>query len=172
MAFFDGGFVGANKDVIRMGADLDGGWRQLSKGWGFYTEDFLNYLGESKFHCKLYLVEKAPKSFESRKIFHERYLEPLEIGGCRVSLHGMKLEVDVPLAQRWTLTNDSNRRLSIYEIAENAFCVQTGDGKITYRLQVWVVFHGQSKMFVPSQSEWGDGFAWIGGRPESNRRKF
>jgi hypothetical protein len=172
MAFFECGFAGTNADKIRMIADLDGGWRKLHTGWGFFAEDDLDYKEESKFNCRLYLLGKAPSSFESRKSFHERYLDPFMFGNCLVSLHGMKLEVDVPLAQRWTPTNDSNRRPSIYEIVEDVFYTKTEEGKIYYRLQIWVVLHGQSKMFVPDHYERGDGFAWIGGRPESNPRKF
>jgi hypothetical protein len=97
----------------------------------------LDYKGECRFHCKLYLVGKAHGSYESRKTFHERYLlEPIKFGSNSVSLHGMKLEIDVPLAQRWTPTNDSNRRPSIYEIVEDVFYVETEEGKINYRLQV------------------------------------
>ena len=172
MEFFECGYSGANKDIIRMCADLDVGWRKLSKGWGFYAEDYLDYRDESRFHCKLYLVEKAPKAFESRKTFHERYFDPVKLGSSLVSLHGMNLEVCVPLAQGWKPTSDANRRPSIYEIGEDIFYIETLDGNIHYRLQIWVVLHGKSNMFVPDQREWGDGFAWIGGRPESNRRKF
>jgi hypothetical protein len=60
----------------------------------------------------------------------------------------------------------------VYEITEDVFYIQTEKETINYRLQVWVVLHGKSRMFVPDQREWGDGFAWIGGRPESNPRKF
>jgi hypothetical protein len=155
-----------------MCADLDGGWRKLNKGWGFFAEDYLDYKEESRFHCKLYLLAKVPSSNESSKTFHERYPDPLELGCCLVSLHGMKLEVDIPLDQHWTPTNDLNKRPSIYEIAENIFYIETKDGNINYRLQIWAILHGQSKMFVMDQHEWGDGFAWVGGRPESNRRKF
>jgi len=84
----------------------------------------------------------------------------------------MKLEVDVPLAQSWKKTNDLNRRPIVYEIADDVFSIETEEGSIDYRLQVWVVLRGESKMFVPDQFEYGDGFAWIGGRPESNREKF
>jgi hypothetical protein len=173
MAFFECGYAGANGDRVRLCADLAGGWRKLTKGWGFYADDYLNYRGESKFHCKLYLVEKAPSSYESRKMFHERYLlSPLRLGSNFVMLHGMKLEVEVPLDQGWKRTNDINRRPCVHEIGEDIFSVDTDDGAISYRIQIWVVLHGQSKMFVPDQREWGDGFAWIGGRPESNPRKF
>jgi hypothetical protein len=55
---------------------------------------------------------------------------------------------------------------------EDVFEVETIDGVLNYRLQVWVVLHGQSRMFVKEERELGDGFAWVGGRPESNRRKF
>ena len=89
-----------------------------------------------------------------------------------MSLRGAKLEVNVPLAQRWLRTNDSNQRPSIYEIAENVFSIETEDGIINYRLQLWVVLHVPPRMFVQDQREWGDGFAWVGGRPESNRQKF
>jgi hypothetical protein len=171
MELFECGYAGANKDIIRICADLDHGWKNLGKAWGFDETNYLEY-GESKFRCRLRLVEKAPSSYESRKVFHDRYLDPVILGNCSASLHGMKLQVDVPLTQRWSPTNDSNRRPSIYEIAEDFFLIETGDEKICYRLQIWVVLHGPSKMFVSDQQEWGDGFAWIGGRPESDRRKF
>jgi hypothetical protein len=172
MAFLECGYAGRDKEVIRLCADLGPGWRRLDKVWGFDAEDFLEY-GESKFRCRLRLVEKAPSSFESRKTFHERFLDPpRDLGDCRVSLHGWKLEVDVPMAQAWFPTNDSNRRPMIYEIGEDIFSINTSEGVIPYRLQIWVVLHGPSRMFVKDQHERGDGFAWVGGRPESNRRKF
>jgi hypothetical protein len=127
MDYFECGYAGANKDSIRMSADLDVGWRNLKKGWGFYAEDYLDYKDESKFHCKLYLVEKAPKQFDSRKTFHERYFDSVKLGNSIVSLHGVKLEVCVPLSQEWKPTNDSNRRPSIYEIGEDIFYLETSD---------------------------------------------
>lgn len=155
-----------------MCADLEHGWANLVEAYGFDKTDYLDY-GESRFRCRLRLIEKAPRSYESRKAFHERYLlEPLKLGSNSVSLHGMKLEVDVPLAQSWKKTNDLNRRPIVYEIADDVFSIETEEGSIDYRLQVWVVLRGESKMFVPDQFEYGDGFAWIGGRPESNREKF
>jgi hypothetical protein len=171
MELFECGYAGANKDIIRMCADLDHGWTNLGRAWGFDRTNYLEY-GESKFRCRLRLVEKAPRSYESRKTFLDRYFDSIVLGSNHVSLHGMKLEVDVPLAQQWTQTADVNRRPRIYEIGEDIFYIETEDGNINYRLQIWVVLHGQSKMFVPEQREWGDGFAWIGGRPESNPRKF
>lgn len=154
-----------------MVADLDGGWRELTKGWGFWAEDNLDYRDESKFQCRLYFLAKAPDSYESRKTFHERYLlEPIRRGRISISLHGMNLEVDVPLTQGWR--RDKNGRPLIHEIEEDVFSVETSEGSINYRLQIWVTFFGRSSMFVPDQREWGDGFAWVGGRPESNRQKF
>ena len=131
------------------------------------------WLEEPRFRCRLRLVEKAPTTWASRAVFHGRYLDdPFRVGGNFVSLHGVRLQVDVPLSQDWSLTNDSNRRPSIYVMDEDVFCVDTSDGAIHYRLQLWIVLHGRSQMFVKAEREWGDGFAWVGGRPESNRRKF
>jgi hypothetical protein len=172
MMLFECGYAGADKDRIRLVADLDRGWSNLGNVWGFDQTNYLDY-GDSRFRCRLRIVEKAPKVWETRTTFHERYLSgPLLLGNCSVSLHGMKLEVDVPLSQRWMPTNDSNRRPSVFGFSEDAFSIETKDGSIYYRLQVWLVLHGPSRMFVPDQREHGDGFAWIGGRPESNRRKF
>jgi hypothetical protein len=173
MANLECGYAGANKEIIRLRADLERGWRNLDGPWGFDEQDYLLYEGESKFRCRLRLAEKAPRTWESRKTFHERYsAEPLRLGNNAVSLHGMKLEVDVPFAQSWAPTNDSNRRPSVYEIREDVFCIETTDGNVKYRLQLWVVLHGRSKMFVKDERELGDGFSLAGGRPESNRRKF
>lgn len=172
MVHLECGYAGTNRDMIRLCADLDRGWRELGGKWGFDGQDFLPSEGDSKFRCRVRFIEKAPSTWESRRTFPERYLNPITFGNNLVSLQGMKLEVDIPLAQNWAPTNGSNRRPSIYEMSENVFEVETIDGVINYRLQVWVVFHGQSKMFVKEERELGDGFAWVGGRPESNRRKF
>jgi hypothetical protein len=123
MELFECGYAGVNKDVIHMCADLDHGWTNLGKTWGFDKTNHLEYYEESKFRCRIRLVEKASSFYESRKTFHERYFDPIKLGKCFVSLHGMKLEVDVPLAQDWTPTNDSNRRPSIYEIGEDIFYI-------------------------------------------------
>lgn len=172
MANLECGFAGREKDIIRLSANLADGWRDLESSWGFDVQDYLDY-GDSKFRCRLRLVAKAPVSFATRKRFHERYLlEPVRFGRNSVSLHGVKLEIDVPLDQPWLPTKDLNRHPRIYEIAEDAFSLTTSEGEISYRLQIWVVFQGSSTMFVKDQFEKGDGFAWAGGRPESNRRKF
>ena len=172
MASLDCGYAGREKETIRLCADLNRGWKNLGKAWGFDEQDFLDY-GDSRFRCRLRLVAKIPSSCESGKTFHDRYIiEPIKLGTNSVTLHGMKLEVDVPLAQDWMPTRDLNRRPSIYDIGEDIFSIVTKGGTITYRLQIWVVLHGQSEMFVPDQREMGDGFAWIGGRLKSNRRKF
>jgi len=118
-------------------------------------------------------VEKAPPSYESRKDFPERYLdEPLDSGRSSLMLHGTKMDIDVPLSQEWAVTKDSNHRPVIYELRENAFSIDFSEGSINYRVQVWVTHHGPPHMFVRDAFEHGDGFAWVGGRPESNRRKF
>jgi hypothetical protein len=173
MGHLDCGYAGANSDIIRLCADLDCGWRELGGKWGFDEQDFLPSEGDSKFRCRVRFIEKAPSNWESRRTFPERYLlNPITLGNNLVSLHGTKLEVDIPLTQDWVSTNDSNRRPSIYVMKEDVFEVETIDGVLNYRLQVWVVLHGQSRMFVKEERELGDGFAWVGGRPESNRRKF
>ena len=173
MRVFDCGFSGSNKDVIRLSGDLDRGWRNLGPAWGFDESDSALEYGESKFRCRLWLVAKAPTSFESRKTFHERYLQqPVRLGCSAVSLHGMRIEVDVPLDQAWSATKDLNKYPIVYAIREDVFSIETGEGRINYRLQFWVVLHGPSRMFVPNQYETGDGFAWVGGRPESNRQRF
>jgi hypothetical protein len=172
MSWLECGFAGREREKIRLCGDLARGWRNLGQFWGFDEQDYLEY-GESKFRCRFRVVAKAPDSFSSRKTFPERYvLDPIKVGECSVSLHGLKLELDVSLAQPWRPTNDANRRPSVYEIEEDAFIVRTPEGDIYYRLQVWLVLHGQSKMFVKDEYEWGDGFAWIGGRPESDRSRF
>lgn len=172
MSHLECGYAGREKEKINLCADLERGWTNLGRFYGFDYQAFLDY-GESKFRCRVRLVEKAPLEWESRKTFHDRFLlEPLELGNNLVSLHGMKLEIEVPLKQYWAATNDVNRRPNIYEISEDIFSIETPDGVISYRLQIWVVLHGQSRMFVRDQYEQGDGFAWTGGRPESNRRKF
>jgi hypothetical protein len=172
MGIFECGFAGADKDIIRIYADLGCGWSNLGSACGFDKTDFLEY-GEAKFKCRLRLIAKAATSTKSAQIFHERYvLKPVEVGRSLISLHGLRLQVDIAMGQVWFTTQDQNRRPIIYETSENLFSVDTPDGPISYRMQLWVVLHGQSKMFVRDQYEHGDGFAWIGGRPESNRRKF
>src|SRR5208337_5168733 len=104
MALLECGFAGHQRELIRLSADLDIGWKDLGHDYGFDEQDYLPY-GESKFRCSLRLVGKAPASCETRKTFHDLYFpEPLKLGSCLVSLHGMKLEVDIPLAQSWLPT--------------------------------------------------------------------
>jgi hypothetical protein len=172
MPNFECGFAGRDKDVIRLVADLGRGWKKLDRCFGFDEQDFLDYR-DSKFRCRLRLVEKAPDHFETRRSFPERYLlEPVRLDKSSVSLHGVKLEINIPLDQRWSQTQDRNKYPIIFENADDIFIIKTEEGTISYRLQIWIVLHGPLTMFVRDQFEKGDGFAWIGGRSESNRRKF
>jgi hypothetical protein len=173
MNLLECGYIGAKKDVIELRADLDAGWRNLGRYWGFDGTNSLDYGDKSKFSCRLRIVAKAPDSWESRRTFPERYLpEPVGFGNGLLRLNGTKLNVEVPLEQAWRPTKDLNRRPSIYEIDDDIFVVNTNEGSISYRIQLWVVLHGPSSMFVRDEYDWGDGFAWIGGRPESDRRRF
>ena len=92
------------------------------------------------------------------------------LGDNSVSIDGPVMVIDVPLTQGWRLSQQG--RPMLYEISDQLFQSMTTEGSIDYRVQLWVVYHGDEKMFVKNEREWGDGFAWVGGRPESNRRKF
>jgi hypothetical protein len=79
--------------------------------------------------------------------------------------------LNIPLLNVWQPTNNSGRQ-RIYENGERLFSITTPDGVIEYRVQLWVVAYETRRIFFQTEYEWGDGFAWVGGRPESNRRKF
>jgi hypothetical protein len=94
------------------------------------------------------------------------------LGHNPVSINNSIMEIDIPVAfNTWTYTKES-RRMGVYAYSEELFRISTPDGDIPFRAQLWLVNYEPPTMFVKHQYEWGDGFAWIGGRPESNRRKF
>jgi hypothetical protein len=163
-------FFGQSERYIRLHADLEKGWRDLGKKWGFDNQGWLPYQ-ESKFRCRIRLTANADAKWETRKTFPEIALES-EIGGNPVLISGGHLELLAKMAQPWKATNNPSRNPSIYASEEVLFSHNSLDGEISYSLQLWLVFRGPSKMFVPDVYEWGDGFAWVGGRPESNRRRF
>jgi hypothetical protein len=60
----------------------------------------------------------------------------------------------------------------VYATKEPLFSIETKDGLIGYRVQLWFSRYDQKDMIVQDQYDDGDGVALSGGRPESNRRKF
>jgi hypothetical protein len=170
-------YVRSQRDSIQLTANLDAGWKYLeSKGkkpsyWGFDQTVYIPNRSEPDYWCHLYVVALGPTTRESVQRFPGANLEcGLGCNSVRISLS--KMEVTVPLIHnRWLPTNESNR-IGIYAIEDPLFSLDAPDGELRFRAQLWFVYHGPKSMFVKHQYEWGDGFAWVGGRPESNRRKF
>lgn len=175
METLDWRYVGREHDRIQLNANLLQGWKDLSKPnnrynyWGFDESVKAEYRMSSYFRCHLYVVAVAPHSWSSVHCAPEVQFSGT-LGRNSVNVDGFTMNVDVPLTQEWR-PNKQGRPL-IYEISDRLFQTATPDGNVGYRVQLWVVHHGDDKMFVRSEHEWGDGFAWVGGRPESNRRKF
>jgi len=175
MDFLDWRFAGRERNVIQLSANLERGWRDLSKPgkkhnyWGFDESIKADCQMNSLFRCHLYVAATAPHSWPSVQSFPTmKFLGRL--GDNSVSIDGPVMVIDVPLTQGWRLSQQG--RPMLYEISDQLFQSMTTEGSIDYRVQLWVVYHGDEKMFVKNEREWGDGFAWVGGRPESNRRKF
>lgn len=177
MELLDWRNAGRQKDHILLTADLNRGWKHLEKRgrkpayWGFDEQIWVPNKNEPDYWCHLYFVALGPVTWESVRTFPGtvgRY----DLGHNSVSVNGSRMEVDIPLSNNaWGLTQESNR-LRIHVQKEPLFSIATPDGVIGFRVQLWFVHHGPRSMFVKHQYEWGDGLAWIGGRPESNRRKF
>ncbi len=164
------------KDIVEITADLDRGWRLLEKKgskrdyFGFDRQVHLPDKSEPEFWCHLYVVALGPITWESvRRFPGTRYR--CELGFNNVSIDGSRMVVEIPLLNAWRPTNESGRE-RIYDKNDGLFSIKTSDGDISYRVQLWFVNLGQRRMTVRSEYEKGDGVALVGGRPESNRRKF
>jgi hypothetical protein len=167
---------GPQRDHLHLRADLDHGWTLLAKGnkkqayRGFDLQIYLPDRSEPKYWCHLYVVARVPIEHESVETFAGTHFKGT-LGCNQVSINGSIMEIDVPLElNTWAPTKESGR-MGIYASSEELFRINTEDGNISFRAQLWLVNYEPKTMFIKHQYEWGDGFAWIGGRPESNRRK-
>jgi hypothetical protein len=177
MDLLDWRYTGPHKDIVQLNADLGAGWRYLEKRgrkrdyWGFDKQIYIPDRSEPVFWCHLYFVALGPVAWESVRTFPGTECF-LELGHNSISIDGAKMEVNIPLSYNtWNPTQDSGR-LGIYVFKEPLFSITTPEGDIEFRIQLWFVHHSPRSMSVKHQYEWGDGFAWIGGRPESNPRRF
>jgi hypothetical protein len=175
MDFLDGRYAGGNRQTIQLAADLERGWGRINGSWGFDRTVWLPYERESKFRCRVRVVAVGPTSPVDSELLptHFRSFDSQKrLGRNLVFLKESILIVNFPLDQEWQPAKESRDPL-IYEIGDPLFeTTMPNDCKLGMRMQLWVVEKGPTCMFVRNQYERGDGFAWIGGRPESNRRKF
>ena len=167
----------SNRQVLLLKANLDIGWKNLGEELGgFDEEDRLGYERESTFVCHLrFRHAKEPTAPRvCLQIFPGvEPAEKVEREAFSVEINTHILLLRIPIAdQRWVPTNNLSRHPSIYLSEGSLFRIQIEEFLISYDLYAWVRLHGPTKMFVPDKFEWGDGFAWVGGRPESNRRRF
>jgi hypothetical protein len=175
MDLLDWRYAGHQKDIIQLSADLDRGWGHLEKKgrkpdyWGFDRQIYLPGKSEPEFWCHLYVVALGPITWESVRTFPGTVCR-CELGYNSVSVNGSRMVVDIPLLNAWRPTNESGRE-RIFE-NEPLFSITTPDGVIRYRVQLWFVNLGPRHMLVKPEYEMGDGVALVGGRPESNPRKF
>jgi hypothetical protein len=177
MDLLDWRYAGPHKENIELTADLDGGWGLLEKKGpkpayrGYDKQRHLPDRSEPRFWCRLYVVALLPATYQSARTFPGT-VASCKLGRNSVSIKGSRMEVEIPLSHNtWRPTHDSGR-MGIYEIGDPLFSIATPDGAIGFRVQLWLVHYAPLSMFVGHQYEWGGGFVLIGGRPESNRRKF
>jgi hypothetical protein len=175
MELLDWRYTGRERDTIQLTANLGLGWKDLSKPgqkrnyWGFDESVKAEYQGNSFFRCHLYVAALAPHSSPSAQSFPSITFAG-NLGRNSVQVNGQMMIVEVRLTQGWGISQQG--RPLVYEISDRLFQAITSEEMVDYRAQLWVVHHGDDSMFVKNEYERGDGFAWIGGRPESNRRKF
>lgn len=148
------------RSCIRLVADLDSGWRDLGKCWGFDKTKYLPYSRDNKFRCRIRIGTHAT---------HIDEFPPVEwacsIGANTICIKDQRFEVIVPLDQPWRTTDNPSKNPIVYlEQSMRVGCA--------YLFQIWVVCHGPGKMYVKNAYEYGDGKSLAGGRPESDRRRF
>ena len=142
----------------------------MKKSWGFSEQKFLSYDTDLKFRCQVTVTAESEgypiclRTFPNVSLRRNVNQNDIEVGEQKIALI-------IPLSQPWHPTKDSNQP-HIYFEALPLFLSDSDCGEIGYALRVLIVKRGRTKMFVPEEYDWGDGFAWIGGRPESNRRRF
>ena len=156
-------YTSGDRNVIRLTADLNLGWRNLGDAWGFDRSGFLNYEIGSKFRCQLRFAAQAPEAWETRtKPPQFDWLSRYWLGNNLAMIYGPSLVVDVPLGQEWRRADDEPHHPSIYAFEPSLFSVETADGEIQYQLQLWAALHGPTQKFARHEYDWGDGFAWVG----------
>ncbi|MBV8630322.1 MAG: hypothetical protein JOZ83_05320 [Silvibacterium sp.] len=166
----------SDRRVLLIKANLDIGWKNLGSFWGFDEQDRLPFEKESTFVCRLRL--RHGKELAVPKECLEIYpgvqsSEKIDFDTFSLERDLQSLKLRIPIAdQKWVPTNNLSRHPLIYLAEEGVFRTEIEEFTITYDFYAWIRLHGPTKMFVPDKFEWGDGFAWVGGRPESNRKRF
>jgi hypothetical protein len=167
----------SGREVLLLTADLDVGWRNLGEIWGFDEEARLaTYEQESTFVCRLRLRHAKGLTVPAEcleSFVDNQSVEKVDRGTFSVEHDRQFLKVRIPIKeQNWVPTINQSRHPSVYFFEESLLRAEVENWVIPYDMQVWIRLRGRTKMFVPDKFEWGDGFAWVGGRPESNRRRF
>ena len=156
-------YTSGSRQVIRLTADLDQGWHDLGRGWGFDGSGFLNYEIGARFQCRLRFAAKVPETWDTRTKFPASdYLTRLRFGNNVAMVYRANLAVDVPLDQAWRPGEDQPDQPAVYADEPLFYVADTADGKIEYQLQMGIVVDGQTKRFVKHPYDWGQGFAWVG----------
>jgi hypothetical protein len=159
-------YTSGSRQAIRLTADLDQGWHDLGREWGFDGSGFLNFEIGARFQCRLRFVAKAPETWQARTKFPASdYLTRLGVGNNLAIVYRTNLIVDVPLDQAWRPGEDRPDQPAVYAYEPSMYVADTADGKIEYQVQMWIVVDGQTKKFEKHPYDWGQGFAWVGSQP-------
>ena len=153
----------AGRSCIQLTADLERGWKNLGKYWGFDKQIYLPYSRESKFRCRIRVAAHTTLACESYNFPSIEWDGKDGVHTFHIKDH--RLRVIVPLNQPWTPTKLKSHNPCLYLEKVQRFDCE-------YSFRIWIVHHGPGQMFVKDEYEHGDGHALTGGRPESNRRRF
>src|ERR1700733_4601786 len=93
-------YTSGSRQAIRLTADLDPGWHDLGREWGFDDGGFLNFEIGARFQCRLGCVARSPETWQARTEFPASDDRTrLRAGSNLAAVLRANLIVDVPLDQ-------------------------------------------------------------------------
>lgn len=145
-------------------ADLDAGWRELEKTFGFFRTQWVWY---KEWHVRTQLaLITQPATFDERAAnFPDVSLETIN-GTVLYSINQKKLTVKVPLnpALPWRMTPSRCPEVFLEQLP------LLGANLLAYDLRIWIVFHPPHPAPIPDVRVWCQKMFVPGGQMESNRR--
>jgi len=147
-------------------ADLDRGWRELKKTYGFSQQKSIRHKGDWRIRAHTSLIAQ-PATFDE----HAATFPTISITGgddlFSYTLEAKQLTVRIALneQQPWRIMTTGHPGL----FAEQIPLLRTRD-RLSLNLRVWIVFHEPNPTGPRDVREWCQELFVPGGQLESNRR--
>jgi hypothetical protein len=163
-----------NRSTIVFKADLDAGWRELEKTYGFFRTLWIWY---RDWHVRTQLAVIAqPATFDERaQQFPDVSLQDRD-GLVSYLVDQRKLTVRVPLSVTlpWRLTPSQNPEIFLEKLplVVHDFNLSPGVNlSLAFDLRVWIIFHQPQPAPIPDVRVWCQKFFVPAGQFESKRSR-